>query len=132
MRLISNQVRIYRHALANFRRLLASSYHTATVDYKQMKVSRRISKNLVHNILHKPQIVEELESSVFLAEPVRISFVAATRRLDNPNHRLHHFLQSVVTHAKDPSRVEVLLAIDSDDDIEHYLSLKRRYGNRLR
>lgn len=78
------------------------------------------------------ELSPELQQSDFEPQNIRISFCGATRRKSNPNSKLSNFLQSIVDHCADLSRIEVLLAIDPDDDLDHFIKLKRKFNHHFR
>jgi hypothetical protein len=78
------------------------------------------------------ELTPELERSDFDANNIRISFCGATRRKSNPNSKLSNFLQSIVDNCAELSQVEVLLAIDPDDDLDHFVMLKRKFEKDFR
>ena len=57
----------------------------------------------------------------------KITFYGATRKLGNPNTNLESFLNSIVAHAANPTNIEVLFAIDKDDDLAYFDALQVRY-----
>ncbi|HVE43988.1 MAG TPA: hypothetical protein VNC84_02480 [Gammaproteobacteria bacterium] len=59
---------------------------------------------------------------------IQITFYGASRRCDNKNSKFESFLQSVAENVKNASVVEVLVAIDPDDDIDFYQALEKRYA----
>jgi hypothetical protein len=60
-----------------------------------------------------------------------ISVVCLSRRLGNRDSNLCQMLLGLLATARDPSRIEVLIKIDLDDDLIHYLRLKRMFRDRL-
>jgi hypothetical protein len=73
-----------------------------------------------------------LEQSSFDANKVKISFCGATRRKSNPNNKLDLFLGSVIDNAHNISEIEILLAIDPDDDLDYFIWLKNRFKDKCR
>lgn len=111
--------------------VVRASFHTARDDLRQIRVKRSRDTNGRHVLLNKPSVIEQLEATVFPPSKIRISLIGASRRLGNPNNRLGVFLDSVLRNSYDAQRIEVLVAIDHDDDIEYFLSIKNSYLNRL-
>lgn len=119
--------RLYRDA----RTLARNSACLALSDWKQIRSKGRLDATGKDRLLDYPAVVEELGAPTFPRSKVRISLVGASRCLGNPNHRLAAFLDSVVLNAKDAASVEVLVAIDPDDDVSHFLGLKNLYKSKL-
>ncbi len=132
MKVIKSQLFLYGRALRAVRNLLRSSVHMVTAELHEALVKGKIARCYGPHLKEKPEIIQALQSTSFAEEPVRISFIASVRSLGNPDHRLIRFLDSVLAHAADIRQLEVLLGIDSDDDIDYYLSLQQRYGIKLR
>jgi hypothetical protein len=61
----------------------------------------------------------------------KITFYGATRKTGNPNTNLEVFLNSIVAHAANPTDIEVLYAIDRDDDLAYFDELQVRYRNTI-
>jgi hypothetical protein len=59
---------------------------------------------------------------------IQITFYGASRRCDNKNSKFESFLQSIERNVKNASTVEVLVAIDADDDIRFYQALEKKYA----
>ena len=78
------------------------------------------------------ELSTELEQSDFAPNMIRISFCGATRRKSNPNSKLNNFLQSIVDNCAELAKIEVLLAIDPDDDLDHFIELKRKFNKHFR
>lgn len=131
-RLIINQINLYKRAVYNFIRLLESSVKIGLRDLRIAHIKKRAYQNLLKLALSKEEVIRELEESHFSQDDIKISYIASIRYIDNANSRLHKFLESVIENADDVKRVEVLMAIDIDDDIEYFLRIKRIYGNRMR
>jgi hypothetical protein len=132
LRLILNQLALYRRAAGNFIRLLESSLRIAHRDFRLWRIRRKAYRNLINQALKKEEFIRELEESPFSQDDIKISYIASIRYIDNANSRLPKFLDSILANADDLKRIEVLMVIDSDDDIEYFLLLKRIYGNRFR
>jgi hypothetical protein len=132
MGLIANQISLYRNAAQKIFYLLGSSVCMACSDFKAKKVHKQLNVNGTHKLLDDPAVIVELEATTFPGELVRISFVASVRCMGNPTHRIEKFIDSLLFYAKEINSVEVLLAVDADDDIEHYLQLKRKYAHQFR
>lgn len=73
-------------------------------------------------------VLNELLAPSAPLERITISLVGASRKVGNPNHRLDRFFDSLCRTATDLDRIEVILRIDRDDDLLHYLDVKQRYG----
>lgn len=131
-RLITNQIGLYKRALLGLVRLFESSIKIALRDLRIGHIRKRAYRNMLYLALNKDEIIRELEESHFSQDDIKISYIASIRYIDNANSRLHRFLESILSHADDLKRIEVLLAVDVDDDIEYFLRLKRMYGNRFR
>jgi len=131
-RLIRNQYRLYRSAGGQLVRLFESSVKLALSDMRETKLKNKAYQNVLQDALRKEAVVKELEESIFGQDDIKITFAAAIRYIGNINCRLPLFLNSIIENTDDLKRVEVLLMIDSDDDIEYFLRIKRQYGNRFR
>jgi hypothetical protein len=62
---------------------------------------------------------------------IMISVACLSRRFGNRDSKLHRMLTSLVATADDPRRIEVLVKIDLDDDLLHYLRIKREFRERI-
>lgn len=74
-------------------------------------------------------VLNELHAPSNSLDHVTISLIGASRKLGNTNHRLERFFESICRTTTDLDRIEVVLRIDRDDDLLHYLDLKRKYGS---
>lgn len=119
--------RVYRDAST----LVKTSVCLALNDWNQIRSRRRLDAAGKDRLLDLPAVVEELGAPTFPKSRVRISLAGASRFLGNPNHRLSDFLDSVIRNIHDASSIEVLVAIDPDDDVTHFLNLKYNYKSKL-
>lgn len=63
---------------------------------------------------------------------VKISFVASSLYLGNEsNHNLEGFFRSLIKNTNTLDNVEIIIGIDQDDDIGHYIELKKKYYNKI-
>jgi hypothetical protein len=80
----------------------------------------------------KVKIIEALQTPTLTqVEDVKISMVGASRRINNPNHRLSHLIQSIIDTADNPAELELILRIDDDDDLLYFRRVQVRYGSQL-
>jgi hypothetical protein len=61
----------------------------------------------------------------------KITFYGASRKNGNDNSKMESFLDSVIEHADVLQQIEVLVAIDKDDDVAYFQNLAIRYADRL-
>lgn len=60
-----------------------------------------------------------------------ISAFCLSRRLGNRDSNLPRMLESLLATAERPERLEILVKIDLDDDLDYYMRIKRHYADRL-
>jgi hypothetical protein len=60
-----------------------------------------------------------------------ITITFGSRQFGNRDNRLKDFLQSFLAMTVEPSRVEILIKIDDDDDLRFFQVVKRSYGGRI-
>lgn len=78
-------------------------------------------------------IIKELEDpGSFPTGNVRLTFTVASRRLGNRDSNLARLLESLILLAKRPETCEVLVKIDEDDDLLHFLRVKQRFRSKIR
>jgi len=60
-----------------------------------------------------------------------ISFVSPMRFKNNIEHNPKQFLDSLIENTKNLNNIEIIIAIDSDDIIEHFCQIKQEYSNKI-
>jgi hypothetical protein len=78
------------------------------------------------------ELITFLSEFSISSNEVRTSFIGGSRYLHNPNNRLNQFLDSLINHTSDLSKIEVLARIDEDDDLLFYKRIKIKYGSKIR
>ena len=67
-------------------------------------------------------------SSGFINNNPKISFVASSRyRGNEENHNLNKFIKSLLKNSYDINNIELLIALDKDDDIDYFIKIKKHY-----
>ncbi len=64
--------------------------------------------------------------------PCLITLTFGSRQFGNRDNLLPQFLQSFLSMTDDPSRAEILIKIDDNDDLLFFHKLKKKYQNTLR
>jgi hypothetical protein len=80
----------------------------------------------------RSQIMKDLTSYSLPAQGVKITLIGASRRLNNPNNRLDGFLSTVLNNTAVLSSIEVLVRIDSDDDLLYFHEVWKEFGSKVR
>jgi len=104
-----------------------------------LRIFRNTNQSIKNAIENKSQqvsldsdVLHSLQHSDFSEDDIKITFLAAARRKNNPNCSLEGFLKSVIHHCDNINQVEVLLAVDPDDYLSYFLQLKQMYQKKLR
>ena len=63
---------------------------------------------------------------------VKISFAASTLYSSNENHDLEGFFNSLIKYTNNLDNIEVIIAVDKDDDILYYIKLKKKFCDKIK
>lgn len=69
------------------------------------------------------------EANPKIAEPALVTITIPSRKVGNRDTRLGVLLDSFVKMTDHPERFEILIKIDSDDDLAFFYRIKKRYSN---
>jgi hypothetical protein len=142
--LINNQLIVTGNLLTTLITFPLQYLRAVSMDVKKvlrrgLRVFRDTNQSIKNAIESKKEqapvdsdMLHTLQQSDFSEDDVKITFLAAARRKNNPNCSLEGFLKSVIQHCDNINQVEVLLAVDPDDYLSYFLHLKQLYQSKLR
>lgn len=103
-------------------------FHAMKLDWANFKLACRSNVLLALSETKLTSATSKNSSQPLDEKNVRISFYCASRKKNNPNCHMELFLQSLLEKAHELSLIEVLIAIDKDDQIDYFYRLKKIYG----
>ena len=96
------------------------------VDFSRKKLNSSLSHE------QRQGICDELACPTIDSSSIHLTFTVASRRFGNRDSNMRRLLDSLLNTAKNPRLLEVLAKVDEDDDLLHFLAIKRQFSKKIR
>lgn len=126
------RLRATRYGIAFASARLLGVYLEFLWDCRRIVDHVRKRRNSGLSSAQRQAIVEELAASRRDPDRVALTFTVASRRFGNRDSNMSRLLDSLLCTTRNPDSLEILAKIDEDDDLLHFLAVKRRFADKIR